>query len=195
MINGASVAIIDGDTRYTWRQTRERIARLGTGLRAIGCRDGDRVAILGLNSHRYFECIFAAPWAGGVMVPINIRLAPPEMAHCLNDAGTSILFVDETFLPVVGEIAGQMDSLREIVFMGEGTGEGCSAVHEALISDNEPMAPADRGPDDLSGLFYTGGTTGLSKGVMLSHANQVINALQTRMAFDMAPMNSGVVSG
>jgi long-chain acyl-CoA synthetase len=156
--------------------------RNGTG---IGCREGDRIAILGLNSHRYFECLFAAPWAGGVMVPINIRLAPPEMAYCLNDSGTSILFVDDTFLPVVAEIAGQIDGLEQIVHMGDGTRPGCSADHESLITGNAPLDYVDRGPEALSGLFYTGGTTGLSKGVMLSHANQVINGLQTRMAFQM----------
>ena len=185
LINGNSAAIIDGETRYSWRQARDRIARLGNGLTSLGCQEGDRVAILGLNSHRYFESIFAAPWAGGVMVPINIRLAAPEMVHCLSDSGTSILLVDDAFLPVAEEIAGQIDSLRHVVHMGDGARPGCSTHHEALIAENEPVDYAGRGPEDISGLYYTGGTTGLSKGVMLSHANQVINALQTRMAFSM----------
>ena len=185
MINGDAEAIVDGDTRYTWRESRDRIARLASGLKSLGCETGDRIAILGLNSHRYFECIFASPWVGGVMVPINIRLAPPEMAYCLDNSGTSVLFVDETFLPVVEKIADQVESLREIVLMGEGESALCTASHEALITNSEPMEPVDQGPEDLSGLYYTGGTTGLSKGVMLSHANQVTNALQTRMAFDM----------
>lgn len=185
LINGNSEAIVDGDVRYNWKQARDRIARLAAGLQAIGCREGDRVAILGLNSHRYYECIFASPWAGGVMVPINIRLAPPEMAYCLNDSGTSILFVDEAFLPVAEKIAGEVDSLKQVVLMGEGTHELCATSHEELVAGHAPMEPADRGPDDVSGLYYTGGTTGLSKGVMLSHANQVTNTLQTRMAFNM----------
>lgn len=180
LINGKSAAIIDGETRYNWNEARERIARLASGLRSIGCEDGDRVAILGLNSHRYFECIFAAPWAGGIMVPINIRLAPPEIAYCLENSGTTILFVDKTFLPMVEKISGEIESLREIVLMDEGEASACSTSHEALIADHEPVDPAERRPEDLSGLFYTGGTTGLSKGVMLSHANQVMNALQTR---------------
>ncbi len=185
LINGQSTAIVDGETRYSWRQARDRIASLAAGLRAMGCEDGDRIAILGLNSHRYFECIFAAPWAGGVMVPINIRLAPPEMLHCLNDSGTSILFVDDHFLPVAEKISGQIESLRHVVHMGDGDRSGCATSHEALIAGHDPVPYADRGPEDLSGLYYTGGTTGLSKGVMLSHANQVINALQTCRAFMM----------
>jgi long-chain acyl-CoA synthetase len=185
VVNGASTALIDGEFQADWREARNRIARLAAGLQSIGCGEGDRVAILGLNSHRYFECIFAAPWAGGVMVPINIRLAPPEVAHCLNDAGASILFVDETFLPTVSKIADQIKSLRHVVYMGDGEKPECAICHEALIAGHQPMDPAPRGAEDLSGLYYTGGTTGLSKGVMLTHANQVTNTFQTRMAFDM----------
>ena len=184
-VNGGTTAIIDGEARHTWREARDRIARLAAGLREIGCREDDRVAILGLNSHRYYECIFAAPWAGGVMVPINIRLAPPEVAYCIQDSGTSILFVDEKFKPTVEACRGQIDGVRKIVFMGEAELAPEYLSHEALIADNDPMRPVERGPDDLSGLYYTGGTTGLSKGVMLSHANQVVNTLQTQLAFLM----------
>jgi len=185
VINGKAPATIDGETRHSWRETRDRISRLGAGLRGVGCKDGDRVAILAMNSFRYFESLFAIPWAGGVTVPVNIRLAPPEIAYCLNNSGASILFVDETFLPVIESIRDEIEGVREILFMGESEVALALRDHESLIAESDPIPPADRAPDELSGLFYTGGTTGLSKGVMLSHANQVTNALQTRMAFDM----------
>ena len=185
MINGGGLGTIDGDARHTWREVRDRISRLGSGLRSLGCKEGDRVAILSLNSYRYFESLFGIPWAGGVMVPINIRLAPPEIAYCINNSGTSILLVDQTFLPAIESIREQITGVREIVFMGDDPDNAGHVDYESLIRGGEAIPAADRGPDDLSGLYYTGGTTGLSKGVMLSHANQVTNALQTRMAFAM----------
>lgn len=186
-INGDGTGTIDGDIRHNWKQVRDRIACLAAGLRSLGCENGDRVAILAMNSHRYFECLFAAPWAGGVMVPVNIRLAPPEVAYCLNNSGATILCVDKTFLPMIEAIRDQLESLREIVYLDDADIPTGFHGHEALIQAHEPMEPAERAPDDLSGLFYTGGTTGLSKGVMLSHANQVTNTLQTAMRFEMQP--------
>lgn len=185
MINGRGPATIDGAVRHTWAETRDRIARLAAGLQSLGCSDGDRVAVLALNSHRYFECLFAIPWAGGVMVPINIRLAPPEIRYCLRDSGASILCVDKTFWPVIEWIREDIGAVKEIVFLGDDESPRGLTEYEGLISGNAPVDPADRGADDLSGLFYTGGTTGLSKGVMLSHGNQVTNALQTCSAFGM----------
>ncbi len=185
MINGKAVAVVDGDIRNDWRETRERIARLAAGLRSLGCKEGDRVAVLGLNSHRYFESLFAIPWAGGVMVPINIRLAAPEMAHCINDSGTSILCVDRAFLPALAAMDGKIEGVRELVFMDEGEPPDGLTGYESLFANHEARPPVERSPEDLSGLYYTGGTTGLSKGVMLSHANQVTNALQSRMGFMM----------
>jgi acyl-CoA synthetase (AMP-forming)/AMP-acid ligase II len=63
--NGNSIATVDGARRHTWLETRERIARLAAGLKSLGCEGGDRVAILALNSDRYFEALFAIPWAAG----------------------------------------------------------------------------------------------------------------------------------
>ncbi|MDX1554560.1 MAG: long-chain-fatty-acid--CoA ligase, partial [Xanthomonadales bacterium] len=184
-INGKGLAVIDGETRRDWRETRDRIARLAAGLNALGCSEGDRVAVLGLNSHRYFESLFGIPWAGGVMVPINIRLAPAEMAHCINDSGSSVLLVDKAFLPALEAMKGQVDGVQKVVYMGDDDPPDGLSGFESLIADHEARPPSERGADDLSGLYYTGGTTGLSKGVMLSHANQVINALQSRAAFGM----------
>ena len=81
--------------------------------------EGDRAAILALNSDRYFEFFYATAWAGGVFVPINIRLAPPEIRHWLNDSEAKILFIDAQFAPVLAALEGQIPHVREIVFLGD----------------------------------------------------------------------------
>jgi long-chain acyl-CoA synthetase len=135
------------------------------------------VAILALNSDRYMEFMFGVPWAGAVFVPINTRLAGPEIVYWLNDSGSKVLLVDGNFAAAVATIRDQLGSLEHLVFIDEGAvPEGCMTYAELLSA---PAVPdAGRGDDDLAGLFYTGGTTGRSKGVMLSHANLVCNVLQ-----------------
>ena len=90
------------DRRRIWRETEDRIARLTGGLRRSGLGKGDRAAILALNSDRYFEYLFAVPAAGGITVPLNTRLAPPEIAYILEDSGASMLFIDAAFAPRAG---------------------------------------------------------------------------------------------
>ena len=184
-IRGNATSTIDGARQHTWAHTRDRIARLAAGFRQLGCKEGDRIGILALNSDRYFESIFAAPWAGGVMVPINIRLAPPEVEYWLTDSQAKILCVDAAFVPMIEAVRSRLDCLQHVVYMGDDEAPDGMVGYETLIADNLSMPPAARGGQDVSGLYYTGGTTGRSKGVMLSHDNQVINALQVFHAFEM----------
>jgi long-chain acyl-CoA synthetase len=177
-LNARGLATHFGDRERSWGEYASRIARLASGLSEIGVSPGDRVAMLSLNSDRYLEYFFGVPWAGAVFVPINTRLAPPEIVHWLNDSGASVLFIDDTFLPVLPKIQGELESLRSVVYTGgRDTPDGMLA-YEGLVEGRTELAPRDRGGDELAGLFYTGGTTGRSKGVMLSHRNLLLNALQ-----------------
>ncbi|MDA1098076.1 MAG: long-chain-fatty-acid--CoA ligase [Proteobacteria bacterium] len=175
--NGKRVVTDFAGRRHTWDRFADRVARLATGLDELDVKDGDRVAILALNSDRYLEFFFAVPWAGAVFVPINTRLAPPEIAYWLNDSGSEILFVDDTFVPLLPALAGKLETVRQVIYLGDDTAPAGLGHYEGLIQDRAPREDAGRGGDDLAGLFYTGGTTGVSKGVMLSHANLVVNAL------------------
>ena len=176
-LNGEGTATIFAGRRQTWKKFEDRIARLANGLVGLGVESGDRVAILSLNSDRYMEYFYAVPWAGAAVNPINIRLAPPEIAFTLNDSGSKILFIDDTFSALLPILRPQLESIKHVVFIGDGEcPEGC-IDYESLIVQSERMSDVDAGGDDLAGLFYTGGTTGRSKGVMLSHDNLVFNAL------------------
>jgi len=160
----------------TWNECGKRVSKLAGALRNMGVTAGERVAVLALNSDRYYEYFYAVPWAGGVFVPINIRLAPPEVAFWLNDSGTEVLFIDDNFLHILEALKGQLETVREVIFMGDGPVPDGMHGYEDILAEAEAVTDALRGGDDLAGLFYTGGTTGRSKGVMLSHANLICNS-------------------
>jgi long-chain acyl-CoA synthetase len=167
----------------TWGAFAERVERIAGGLQARGVQPGDRVAMLALNSDRYLEFFFAVSWAGALFVPINIRLAPPEVIHWLSDSGSSVLIVDDTFLPMAQGVADALPELKEIIHAGDKDAPpGMARFDDLAASPAVTMSP--RGGDDLAGLFYTGGTTGLSKGVMLSHGNLMNNAMVAALSLD-----------
>lgn len=93
------MAVRDGDTVQTWSQLRDRVARLADGLTKLGVQIGDRVAILAANSGCYLEALYAAWWAGTVVVPLNTRWAVAENIYALTDSGCTVLIVDDQFAP------------------------------------------------------------------------------------------------
>ncbi|HVB17749.1 MAG TPA: long-chain fatty acid--CoA ligase [Stellaceae bacterium] len=169
----SATATICGERRHSWAETRERILRIAGGLRRLGLAKGDRVAIVSLNNDRYFELMFAAPALGAIVVPVNTRLAPPEIAYILEDSGAKMLFVDDAFAALPGQLAS-LAAVGEIVHLGEGPTPAGMRPFEALLG--EPAVLDDIVSDDVAGIFYTGGTTGRSKGVMLTHQNLIANA-------------------
>jgi acyl-CoA synthetase (AMP-forming)/AMP-acid ligase II len=172
----APATVFMGRTR-TWAESAGRIARLAGALRGLGVRLDDRVAILSANSDTYHEFMFAASWVGAAFVPVNTRWSVAEIAFSLEDAGTAVLLVDENFAPLVPELRMQAPVLKNVLFDGDGPGPDDTSSVEELITGSEPVADVRRGGDALAAIFYTGGTTGVPKGVMLSHANLVVSAL------------------
>jgi acyl-CoA synthetase (AMP-forming)/AMP-acid ligase II len=172
-----AIATISGARTQTYAVLADRVARLAGGLKALGAADGDRIGYLGANSDRFHEYYLAAFWAGLVVNPVNTRWSAAEIAYSLDDSGSHILFADETVLPRLERIRAEHPALRQLIWVGEGEGPQGSVDYEGLIAGAEPVPDARRGDLALAGLFYTGGTTGFPKGVMLSHANLVVGAL------------------
>jgi acyl-CoA synthetase (AMP-forming)/AMP-acid ligase II len=170
------LATVCGTRRRTWGEVAGRVARLAGALRHLGVDAGDRVGILSLNSDRFLESYFATWWAGGVVNPANIRWSAREIAYSLDDCDTQVLIVDDNFAALVPELMERSQSLRTIVYAGDGEPRSGMFGFEQLIADGAPVADALRANDDLAGVFYTGGTTGMPKGVMLSHTNLGIGA-------------------
>ena len=155
-------ATVCGDVRHSFRELWQRCRRIGGALEALGVARGERVAIWANNSHQYIEVYAGVPANGRVVVPLNTRHAEPELVYAVEDAGARVLLTDRE----PGKLAGCVE--RVIRLPDE---------YESLLAEaDECELGAGVGEDDLAGLFYTGGTTGASKGVMLSHRNLVANA-------------------
>ena len=177
-------ALIDGDMRLTWRDVDRRVHGLADGLGRHGVQRGDRLAILMLNGYRYLELYYAVPRVGALVVPLNYRLAEPELAAILDDSGASVLFVDDSFVQTAQHLA-ERSNVRLICAVAGVAPVGVLSYEELLtgatnMDDDHYPPPRD---DDLVGLFYTGGTTGRAKGVMLSHKNLASNALHAAIEF------------
>src|ERR1700677_1511751 len=93
-------AVVCGDHRFTYAQFGHRAGRLAGALRETGVKAGDRVAFLSLNCHRLLEAYYGVLEAGAILLPLNIRLAAPELTYILNDSGATVLFLEQEFLPV-----------------------------------------------------------------------------------------------
>jgi long-chain acyl-CoA synthetase len=165
-------AVVFGARTRTWEELVDRVARFAGALTSLGLKRGDRVAVIALNSDRYIEAYFAVAWAGGVIVPGNTRWTLPEHTFALQDSGASFLLIDRTFAPLIRPIKAACP-LRQVIYVDDGPAPQGAISVEALISDAQPVEDACGRGDDLAGIFYTGGTTGRSKGVMVSHGGLI----------------------
>lgn len=172
--------------QQSWGEMQQRVARLAGAVRDLDVQPNDHVAVLALNSDRYLEFYFAVWWAGASVVPMNTRWSLPENVFALKDAAAKLLFIDDHFLPILNQLKAEAN-IENIVFMGEGESPEIALEYESLIDKATPCEDARRGGDDLAGLYYTGGTTGFPKGVMLSHQALWFNNIAVSSAAQYAP--------
>ncbi len=181
---GRNRAIVDDEGALTWSQHLDRVARAAGLLRDFGLERGGRFGILSRNTFRHCELLHAGYWSGIVPVPVNIRLAAPEIGYILKDAAVGALAVDEPFLPLVEHEAIRPFAKNGFAVAAKPLG-GRLPDYETLLATAGPAALGEADEDDDAILLYTGGTTGRSKGVRLTHRNVVANGLQcaTEMGF------------
>jgi long-chain acyl-CoA synthetase len=166
-------AVVEGDTRLTYDELARRCRKLVGGLRGLGLASGDRVAILAANSGPYTEAYLGIPAGGLVIVPLNTRHAEPELRYALEDAGARVLITDR-------DPGGLAEVVEHVVSIPD--------QYEALVAGGpEHELGNEVTSDTLAGLFYTGGTTGASKGVMLSHGNLIANAYHMLVTQSLRP--------
>jgi long-chain acyl-CoA synthetase len=176
--NPDGLATIFEGRRHTYKTLGERVARLAGGLKKLGLKDGDRVGLMAYNSDHYLEVLFATPWAGGVIVPMNWRLTPTEVSYLVEDAGITIMILDMPGLELLEQITPRPAAWRETILIGPRTGERPDLhYYEEILGSSSPIEDVRVGGDDLAGIYYTAGTTSRSKGVMLTHDNIVSNAI------------------
>jgi long-chain acyl-CoA synthetase len=165
-------AVACGTENLTYAEVWDRCRRLVGGLRALGVDAGDRVAVVGPNCHRYLELYQAVPGAGMVLVPLNQRHTDAELRYALEDSGAKVLFAGRA-------VEGIEELVEHVIDLGEG--------YEKLLAAHPVDIPDDLPDSTLAGLFYTGGTTGAAKGVMLTHRNLVANALHFQVFWPFRP--------
>jgi len=180
-LHGKHIAIRDPEGDLSWQAYHARIVCAAGMLRnSLGLQPGARIGILARNSVRQAELIYAAYWAGVVPVPVNFRLAPPEIADLLADAECAALAIESTFLSLFDHhtlvqwrdralLLGAYSSAAQPVGLG---------AYDALRDAAQPIDAHEPDEHDDAILLYTGGTTGRGKGVRITHRNVVANAMQ-----------------
>jgi acyl-CoA synthetase (AMP-forming)/AMP-acid ligase II len=179
----AKTAVMDGEYRATFAEHFERVCRLANALRSeLGVQRDDRVGILALNSHAFVELYHAVFLGAGIINGLNIRLAPKELAFILADSGSKVVLTDAMFAPTIEKIRSELPDLDTVVFVGEGDGAH-DVRYEDLIGAGSPDVPAEPEESDCAILNYTGGTTGLPKGVLIDQRAAVLHNYRCAQAF------------
>ena len=162
--------IFDGQT-ITFEGLAERVNRLANGLSEMGVGPGDRVATMQVNTNQCIEAYFAAAQLDAIYVPINFRAKTGELSQMLDIAQPSCLLIGERYLPLATD--GSVPLERVVVLDGEKDGEPVSVrlSYDALLAEASPdqMHFPEAGDDDTTVIMFTAGTTGVPKGVMLTH--------------------------
>jgi long-chain acyl-CoA synthetase len=173
--NSAKTAMICGDTRLNYETLGLRVNKLAGALKRLGLGPGDRIAVLAFNCHRYLEFYYAVPLMGGVLVPLNFRVPPKELIYIIEHSGATAVVVDDAFAPLFEQVREALRDVRYLVSMSEQARPGYQTYEELLEAETGQDYFAPAGEDDLAALFYTSGTTGEPKGVMLTHRNILSN--------------------
>jgi acyl-CoA synthetase (AMP-forming)/AMP-acid ligase II len=176
-------AVVDGDRSFTYARISERVMGLARFFQAQQIKPGDRISVLEVNSHELLETYYAAAGAGIILNPLNYRLAPKEIAYILKDAGSRWLIANAQFASQVNGTIQEGTPLEGIIWIDEPTSIDAQLPfynYEDAIDDHKGhFESAAIREDDIAHLYYTSGTTGRPKGVMLTHKNVCLHSLGT----------------
>ncbi len=174
-------AVVCQDLRFSYAEFGERVGRLAGALRSAGMKAGDRVAFLSLNCHRLLEAYYGVLEAGCVLLPINIRLAAPELAYILNHSGATSLFLEQEFVGLVDSFRQDLRIVRSFHQLnGTPQAEWLSRhTYEQMLISATPYRGdlMEFDEDSVAEIFYTSGTSASPKGVMLTHRNVYLHAM------------------
>lgn len=177
------VGLIFEGREITFAQWNERANRAANAFIALGVKPGDRVGLLMTNSVEFLECFFGLARIGAIVVPLNWRLAPPEIASLANDAGLGLLIYDSEFLPAVDAARGDL-RVKSCIVVGAKVGADDGSYAELLEQASTDQAPTAGGGDDPLVIMFTSGTTGRQKGAVLTHNNLFYDACTVSHSLD-----------
>lgn len=164
------IALICEDRQCTYLELQERIYRLANGLINLGLKEGDRVAVVAENCFEFLEIYIGVAKAGGVVAPLNFRLLPKDIAHLINYIRTEFLILGANYIDMINSIKGEVKKVKHFITL-EGRSSGMINYYTLLEESSKVNPGIKRDMDDLFCLIFTGGTTGLPKGAMLTHRN------------------------
>jgi long-chain acyl-CoA synthetase len=171
-----SVMVYEGEKTFTYAEIYDRARRFAGGLKKMGINKGMRIGVLMFNNYRWYDIYYGLAAAGCILVPLNYRLANPEIEYQINDSGCKMIVFDPEFTKVMNDIKGNLKSVEHYVYTADEAPFQGAIPYETLL--NADPFEADVKENDVFGIYYTGGTTGLAKGVMLTHKNILANAFQ-----------------
>jgi long-chain acyl-CoA synthetase len=169
----------------TYAEHLDRVSRLIGGLQGLGLERTDRFAVLARNSPEYLQLFHAGFLGGGVVNPLNIRFAAKELVHVLRDSETRTCFVEAAFAPVIDAIRVEA-GLEHVVLIGQGDVPHTSTFDE-LLATGTSVIPDEGEETDPAVLVYTGGTTGMPKGVLHDQRAMILSAYHVMMAIPQGP--------
>jgi acyl-CoA synthetase (AMP-forming)/AMP-acid ligase II len=177
------IGIVDGDRSFTYAETGTRVKGLARFFQNRGIQPGDRISILEVNSHAFLEAYYAAAGIGAILNPLNYRLAAREVAYILKDSGTRWLVAGTRFASLVKGVLDEDTPLEGIVWIGDSPDESPEissfGFEDAIQMHAGAFEPVSVKENDVAHLYYTSGTTGRPKGVMLTHKNVCLHSLGT----------------
>ncbi|SFM28337.1 AMP-binding protein [Nitrosomonas communis] len=174
--------------RLSYHQVYTRIGQFVAALAASDFRRGDVIAVMDHDSHRYLECYFAIPMYGAVMMTVNTKLTPAQIAYTLNHSGAAMLLMHADFIPIIENIRTELSGIRKFIFMTDDaimlrTSLQFDNEYENWLTDHtEDFSFADFDENMRATVFYTTGTTGAPKGVYYTHRQLVLHTLAAGMA-------------
>ena len=186
VVDAPEQEIVYRNYRFTYRELRQRVARLANVLTSLGIKRGDTVAVMDWDSHRYLECFFAVPMIGAVLHTINVRLSPEQILYTIDHAEDDLLLVNSEFLPLVEQFKGRIEqsgNLQGYILLNDEPNPPQTTVpfageYEALLAAASPKFDfPDFDENTRATTFYTTGTTGFPKGVYFSHRQLVLHTM------------------
>jgi len=178
------IAVIDGDSRWTYAQFLDRCDRWSAVLQKLGIGRDDRVAYLSPNTHAQLESFYAVPQIGAVLVPLNYRLTADDFVYLINHSGSRMVCADRDYLGTIDSVREQLPKVEHFVAL---TGEGEHWLnYEGMVDGSTAeFSRPEIHETDLLTINYTSGTTSRPKGVMITHRNAWMNSIGTLLYVPM----------